>query len=83
MLSICSLDVDFPIDCDDEYWDHEDPQQNFCQPKDKPSKISFFISLLKLTEIATYVKRLIVRTLFEASARLSTYNGYSILVASP
>lgn len=60
LISWYSIDVDFPIECDDEYWDNEDPQQNFVQPTNKPSEISYFISLLKLMEIAAYVKRFIV-----------------------
>ena len=56
----CSFDVDFPIDCDDEYWEHPDPQQAFKQPPDKPSTISFFISFLKLTNILAFAHRTIV-----------------------
>ncbi|KAJ2915986.1 hypothetical protein MD484_g4433, partial [Candolleomyces efflorescens] len=45
------FDVDPPIDCDDEYWENPDPALAFKQPEGKPSKMSFFLSLLKLTEI--------------------------------
>lgn len=46
-----SFDCDLPIDCDDEYWENEDPEKAFKQPPGIPSKIAFFRSLIKLTEI--------------------------------
>ncbi|KAF9032105.1 hypothetical protein BDZ89DRAFT_1063488 [Hymenopellis radicata] len=45
------IDVEFPIECDDEYWEHPDPQKAFKQPSGKPSYTSFFISALKLNQI--------------------------------
>ncbi|CAA7269319.1 unnamed protein product [Cyclocybe aegerita] len=45
------LDLDLPIDCDDEYWEHADPEKRFRQPPDKPSTMSGFIHLLKLMYI--------------------------------
>ncbi|KAJ7940571.1 fungal-specific transcription factor domain-containing protein [Mycena leptocephala] len=47
-------DQDLPVDCDDEYWDLPEPQ-NFRQPKDRPSEISFFIRYAKLLEIQASV----------------------------
>ncbi|KAJ7693300.1 fungal-specific transcription factor domain-containing protein [Mycena rosella] len=44
------FDQEFPLDCDDEYWD-----LNFEQPKDKPSEISYFIHCAKLLEIQAAV----------------------------
>ena len=46
-----SFDVDLPVDCDDEYWDHPDPEQRFKQPENKPSLISAFILYIKLNQI--------------------------------
>ncbi|GJE89792.1 Zn(II)2Cys6 transcription factor [Phanerochaete sordida] len=48
----CSLqdddfDVDYPIECDDEYWINDDPELAFKQPEGKPSVISYFISTLR------------------------------------
>ncbi|KAF9010746.1 fungal-specific transcription factor domain-containing protein [Cyathus striatus] len=48
------IDLDLPVDCDDEYWD-----QGFMQPLGKPSKISFFIYYLKLMDILAYVMKAI------------------------
>ncbi|KAF8919354.1 fungal-specific transcription factor domain-containing protein [Mucidula mucida] len=45
------IDVDFPIECDDEYWEHPDPEKAFKQPPGKPSYVSFFVSGLKLNQI--------------------------------
>ncbi|KAJ7940570.1 fungal-specific transcription factor domain-containing protein [Mycena leptocephala] len=47
-------DQDFPVDCDDEYWDLPEPL-NFRQPKDRPSEISYFICYAKLLEIQASV----------------------------
>ncbi|KAJ7680634.1 fungal-specific transcription factor domain-containing protein [Mycena polygramma] len=44
------FDQDLPIDCDDEYWD-----DNFKQPEDRPSEISYFICYAKLLEIQAAV----------------------------
>ncbi|KAF7353676.1 hypothetical protein MVEN_01052500 [Mycena venus] len=44
------FDQDLPVECDDEYWD-----QNFEQPKDKPSDLSYFRSYAKLLDIQAAV----------------------------
>lgn len=50
-------DVDLPIECDDEYWDHPDPQKRFKQPKDKPSFVTYFIFQIKLCNILAFTLR--------------------------
>jgi hypothetical protein len=55
-----SFDVDLPIDCDDEYWENDDPNLAFKQPPGKPSKVAFFISLIKQQEILALALRTIV-----------------------
>jgi len=56
-VCIPSFDADYPIECDDEYWDTEDHEQAFKQPEGKPCKISSFVCLIKLCEIlATSMK---------------------------
>ncbi|KAJ3510031.1 hypothetical protein NLJ89_g4903 [Agrocybe chaxingu] len=50
-------DLDMPIDCDDEYWEHPDLEKRFKQPLDKPSLISAFIQQLKLMQILSYCIR--------------------------
>ncbi|KAH7913811.1 fungal-specific transcription factor domain-containing protein [Hygrophoropsis aurantiaca] len=53
------FDLDLPIDCDDEYWEHPDPAQVFRQPPDKPSTMSFFVNFLKLNHILAFALRTI------------------------
>jgi hypothetical protein len=54
--------VPLPTDCDDEYWEDVDPAFAFKQPPGKPSKVAFFISLLKLQRILAFAIRTIVST---------------------
>ncbi|KAF9263340.1 hypothetical protein L218DRAFT_959361 [Marasmius fiardii PR-910] len=50
-------DQEFPLDCDDEYWEDSDPDLAFKQPPNKPSTISCFICYLKLCEILAFALR--------------------------
>ncbi|KAK0189009.1 fungal-specific transcription factor domain-containing protein [Armillaria mellea] len=45
------IDTDLPADCDDEYWDHTDPEQAFNQPEGQPSLISYFNCHMRLTRV--------------------------------
>ncbi|KZV69843.1 hypothetical protein PENSPDRAFT_651985 [Peniophora sp. CONT] len=45
------FDLDLPIDVDDEYWDNPDPAQMFKQPPGRPSRMGFFIGLIKLGRV--------------------------------
>lgn len=59
---ICfSFDVDLPLECDDEYMEHPDPQQRFKQPAGKPSVISYFVAQIKLMRLLSFCLRTIVR----------------------
>lgn len=61
-LMVCfSFDVDLPVECDDEYMEHPDPQQRFKQPAGKPSVISFFLTQIKLMRLLSFCLRTIVR----------------------
>ncbi|KAE9395145.1 hypothetical protein BT96DRAFT_997922 [Gymnopus androsaceus JB14] len=46
-----------PIECDEIYWETEDPEKAFVQPPGVPSRLSFFIFYCKLLEIAGYAQR--------------------------
>ncbi|KAJ7686027.1 fungal-specific transcription factor domain-containing protein [Mycena rosella] len=48
------FDVELPIECDDEFWETEDPAQAFKQPADKPSKIAFFNCFIRLSNILAF-----------------------------
>ncbi|KAJ7589506.1 fungal-specific transcription factor domain-containing protein [Mycena floridula] len=53
------FDVDLPIDCDDEYWEHPNPKLAFKQPPNKPSKLACFIHSIRLVEMmAATLRRL-------------------------
>ncbi|KAK0466093.1 fungal-specific transcription factor domain-containing protein [Desarmillaria tabescens] len=55
------IDVDLPAECDDEYWEHPDPQQAFRQPPGKPTNVSYLNCLLRLTRLIMICMRTIVR----------------------
>jgi hypothetical protein len=61
LLHLSSFDLDLPIECDDEYWENEDPEKAFKQPADKPSTVAYFNCFLKLGEVLGYLLRTIVR----------------------
>jgi hypothetical protein len=63
LTPLSSFDVDMPIECDDEYWENPEPEKAFQQPAGKPSKVSFFISLIKLNQILAFALRTIVSRL--------------------
>jgi hypothetical protein len=77
-----SFDLDLPTECDDEYWEDPDPEKAFKQPPGKPSKVSFFISYLKLNQILGFALRTIVGFLFDVSLNVSL-RFYSIPSISP
>ena len=55
-----SFDLDLPLECDDEYWTHPDPEQAFKQPPGKPSAITFFNCYIRLHQILAFALRTIV-----------------------
>jgi len=55
-----SYDLEYPTECDDEYWENEDPDKAFVQPEGKPSYIAFWNHYIKFAEIVGYSQRLIV-----------------------
>jgi hypothetical protein len=48
------------IECDDEWWEHPDPEQRFKQPAGKPSVYSYIVSYSKLMEILGTAQKTIV-----------------------
>ena len=65
------LDLDYPIACDDEYWDHPDPARAFKQPEGRPSRIDFLISVIKLTQAMGPGMSFLVSTAFSSFHSLS------------
>ncbi|CAA7261683.1 unnamed protein product [Cyclocybe aegerita] len=56
------FDVEYPIECDDEYWETEDPEQAFKQPLGKPCIITAFVCHLKMCEILAFTLRTLYST---------------------
>ncbi|KAJ6629500.1 fungal-specific transcription factor domain-containing protein [Mycena sp. CBHHK59/15] len=50
-------DLDYPIECDDEFWDHPDPAMAFKQPSGRPSTMTYTTVYLKLIEIVGMTQR--------------------------
>ncbi|KAJ7225062.1 fungal-specific transcription factor domain-containing protein [Mycena haematopus] len=48
------IDADLPIECDDEFWENEDPSRAFVQPPGKPSLATFFNCYLRLNNILAF-----------------------------
>ena len=57
---LVSFDVDYPLEVDDEYWEHPDPKQMFKQPPGKPSLITAFNLFVKLNHLLAFTLRTIV-----------------------
>ncbi|KAJ3793177.1 fungal-specific transcription factor domain-containing protein [Lentinula aff. detonsa] len=50
-------DLDLPIECDDEFWEHPDPEQAFKQPQGRPSLMTFWTTHLKLMDILAFAQK--------------------------
>lgn len=57
-----SIDCDYPVECDDEYWEAENPADAFKQPPGKPSYAAAFTYTLKLMEIIGFMSRTLYST---------------------
>ncbi|KAI0720409.1 hypothetical protein C8Q72DRAFT_862307 [Fomitopsis betulina] len=53
------FDLDLPVECDDEYWENDDPELAFKQPPGKPSLVTFFNCFLRLNQILAFALRTI------------------------
>ncbi|GJE89787.1 fungal-specific transcription factor domain-containing protein [Phanerochaete sordida] len=63
-------DLDYPIECDDEYWENEDPTLAFKQPPGRASTVDFFTCILRLGRLHAYALRGIYS--LHAAARIRT-----------
>jgi hypothetical protein len=59
-FSAISIDVDLPLEVDDEYWETEDPASAFQQPKDIPASVTALNLWIRLTQIIAYALRTLV-----------------------
>ncbi|KAF6759564.1 fungal-specific transcription factor domain-containing protein [Ephemerocybe angulata] len=51
MIMSADYDVDYPVECDDEFWENDDPELAFKQPASRPSTTTFFNQMLDLFAI--------------------------------
>ncbi|KAF9529173.1 fungal-specific transcription factor domain-containing protein [Crepidotus variabilis] len=56
------FDVEFPAECDDEYWETDSPNAAFKQPPGTPSRMSYMIAQIRLTEILAFTLRTLYST---------------------
>jgi hypothetical protein len=55
-----SYDLDYPVECDDEFWEPADPSLAFKQPPGKPSVMTHVVMYMKLIEIIGMAQQTIV-----------------------
>ncbi|KAJ6592379.1 fungal-specific transcription factor domain-containing protein [Mycena capillaripes] len=53
------FDIDLPIECDDEYWEH--PTRPFQQPAGIPCRVTFFNTLIGLHHILAFSLKILYR----------------------
>ena len=53
--------MELPFNCDDEYLEHPDQAKAFKQPDGVPSKMDYFISMIRLNQIVAFSQRTLVR----------------------
>ncbi|KAF5339465.1 hypothetical protein D9758_015306 [Tetrapyrgos nigripes] len=56
------FDIDLPVQCDDEYWEHSDPELAFKQPPGRPSNLVYFVRFLRLLDILNMAQKTIYLT---------------------
>ncbi|KAH9992244.1 fungal-specific transcription factor domain-containing protein [Russula compacta] len=54
-----NYDVDLPVECDDEYWENDDPALAFKQPPGRPSHVVYFNHLIKINLLHSHALRTI------------------------
>ncbi|KAJ7503711.1 fungal-specific transcription factor domain-containing protein [Mycena galericulata] len=53
------IDIELPTECDDGYWESESPALPFQQPPGTPSRVSFYVALLRLSNILAFSLRVV------------------------
>lgn len=62
LINLFSFDVEFPVECDEEYWETDNPKAAFKQPPGIPSQMSYMIAMIRLTEILAFTLRTLYST---------------------
>lgn len=58
-IHVEEYDVELPLEVDDEYWEHPDPEKAFKQPPGKPSQMAYFVCQIRLGEMLVRSCRLL------------------------
>jgi hypothetical protein len=74
--------VNFPVECDDEFWENEDPKKAFKQPDDKPSYMAYWTVYLRLMHIMGMVLASVVSMLILRISSIQKLHTNSIPSAS-
>ncbi|KAI8993102.1 fungal-specific transcription factor domain-containing protein [Trametes punicea] len=53
------LDLELPLEVDDEYWENENPELAFKQPEGKPSLVTAFVHWIKLSHIVAFALKML------------------------
>jgi hypothetical protein len=61
-LYVSSFDVHLPTEVDDEYWVGSGSNQAFKQPPGRPSVVTAFNAMIRLSSIAAYAVRTVCTT---------------------
>ncbi|KAL1674775.1 fungal-specific transcription factor domain-containing protein, partial [Schizophyllum commune] len=69
------FDLEPPIECDDEYWDHPDPAKAWKQPPGKPSLMSYFLAKLRLAVLIPKC----LRTIYSLNNPLTCEQNHEIV----
>ncbi|KAI0769708.1 fungal-specific transcription factor domain-containing protein [Trametes elegans] len=65
------LDLELPLEVDDEYWENENSELAFRQPEGKPSLVTAFVCWIKLSHIVAFA----LKTLYPPSKAAVGANG--------
>ncbi|KAF5313808.1 hypothetical protein D9758_017922 [Tetrapyrgos nigripes] len=52
-------DLEYLTECDEEYWENEDPDKAFVQPEGTPSRMAYWNHYIKFAEIVGFAQRLV------------------------
>ncbi|KAI0329728.1 hypothetical protein GY45DRAFT_1324710 [Cubamyces sp. BRFM 1775] len=53
------LDLELPLEVDDEYWENDNPELTFRQPEGKPSVVTAFVHWIKLSHIVAFALKML------------------------
>ena len=64
LFHVGRFNAEYPLEVDDDFWENDNPQLAFVQPRDKPSTVITFNLWLRLTDIAASTSQSLVCPLF-------------------